>query len=148
MIWDRVFGTYIKEQEEVVFGVRKAFHARNPVTAHVDCLITMWRDAVLSGQWQDRFRIWFKPTGWRPDHTRELDPRPPFSLARFRRFVPVFSGSQRQQGTFWLVLAIVCNSIMMLGYGKLSWELQGVLALGVTLALWQMSRAFSVSVTQ
>lgn len=148
MIWDRLFGTYIEEQEEVVFGVRKAFRARNPVTAHVDWLVTMWRDAELSGQWQDRFRIWFKPTGWRPDRTCEINPRPPFSLAGFQRYVPVLSVSQKQQGVFWFVLAIAFNSAMMLGFGKLTWGQQGLLAMSVTATLWQMSRVFLVPSAQ
>lgn len=148
MIWDRLFGTYIEEREEVVFGVRKAFQARNPVTAHVGWLVTMWRNAVLSGQWRDRFRIWFKPTGWRPDRTCEINSRPPFSLARFQRYVPVLSVSQKQQGLFWFALAIVFNSAMMLGYGKLSWGLQGLLAAGVTVILWQMSRVFAAPSSQ
>lgn len=142
MIWDRLFGTYVEEQEEVVFGVRKAYQGRNPVFAQFDWLLTMWRDAVLSGDWRDRWRIWFKPTGWRPERTQTLAPRAPFTLTAFQKYVPVSSTMQKWQGFFWFVMAMLMNSGMMLGSGQLSWGAMAVLAAGVTFALWQMSRVF------
>lgn len=148
MIWDRLFGTYVEEQEEVVFGVRKAYQGRNPVFAQFDWPLTMWRDAVLSGEWKDRWRIWFKPTGWRPERTKELAPRPPFSLQRFQRYAPVLSPARKRAGFAWFMLAMALNSGMMLGAGKLTWGVMVALACGVTLALWQMSRVFDGPSTQ
>ena len=142
MIWDRIFGTYEEEQEEVVFGVRKAYQRRDPVFAQFDWVVTMWRDAVLSGEWRDRWRIWFKPTGWRPETTKLLAPRPTFSLDRFQRYAPTLSPILKRAGFLWFVLAVLFNGAMMLGAGKLSWGVMVVLAVAVTLALWQMSRVF------
>lgn len=143
MIWDRLFGTYVPEGEPVVFGVRKPFHARNPVSAHVDWLQVMWRDARLSGKWLDWLTIWFRPTGWRPPAAREKDPRPPFELARFRAWRPQWSASARRTGFAWFLAAIVLNSTMLLGHAALGWVWQGLLALGVTVCLWRMARVFA-----
>jgi alkylglycerol monooxygenase len=147
MIWDRLFGTYVEEDEPVVFGVRKAFHARNPVTAHVDWMLTLWRDARLSGRWQDLVTIWFRRTGWRPARAAELDRREKFSLQRFQTFIPQLSSQQKRAGLLWFLLAIVANSVMLLGFGKIGWGLQAALALLVTLALWRMARVFAPSIT-
>ena len=143
MIWDRLFGTWQEEQEPVVFGVRKAFHSRNPVTAHVDWLVTLWRDASLSSRWQDRFTIWFRRTGWRPVEALQRDPRPPFSLARFQVWAPVLTPAGKRRGLAWFLLATVANSAMLLGYGVFDWDVQLGLAVLVTLALWRMARAFT-----
>ncbi len=148
MIWDRMFGTYVEEQEAVVFGVRKAYQGRNPVFAQLDWLVTMWRDAVMSGDWRDRWRIWFKPTGWRPDRTRAVAPRPPFSLERFRPYAPLLSPQQKRTGLFWFVLAMALNTAMLLGSAMLSWGVVLALAGGVTFALWRMSRVFEGPVAQ
>lgn len=143
MIWDRLFGTWVEEGEEVVFGVRKPFHQRNPLTAQTDWLATMWRDAGLSGEFRDRLRIWFMPTGWRPARTQQRDPRPKFSLAAFRPFLPALSESRKRRGFFWFAVAVALNSIMLLGYAMLSTLPQAGLAVLVMVSLWQMAREFS-----
>lgn len=143
MIWDRLFGTWQEEKEEVVYGVRKAFQSRNPITAHVDWLVTLWRDARLSGRWQDLFTIWFRPTGWRPPLAQQRDPRAPFSLQSFKVWQPALTPARKRLGFTWFVIAILANSAMLLGFEHLGWGWQGVLALVVTAALWQMARAFA-----
>ncbi|MCC1495492.1 sterol desaturase family protein [Alcanivorax sp. 1008] len=145
MIWDRIFGTYVKEGEPVVFGVRKAFHSRNPLTAHVDWLVTLWRDASLSYRWQDRFTIWFRRTGWRPEGAKRRDFRPPFSLEKFRLYAPVLDAAQKRTGFVWFMLAIVANSTMLLGFGHIGWGAQLLLAALVTVTLWRMAVVFSAS---
>jgi alkylglycerol monooxygenase len=143
MIWDRIFGTWAEESEPVVFGVRKAFHARNPVTAHIDWLMTLWRDAALSSRWQDRLTIWFRRTGWRPEEAKLRDPRPPFSVERFQVWQPDLSMTQKRTGFVWFIVAIIANSAMLLGFGQFSWAMQCALAAAVTLSLWRMARAFT-----
>ena len=143
MIWDRLFGTWVEEQEPVVFGVRKPFRSRNPVSAHFDWLITLWRDAVASERWLDRLTIWFRPTGWRPPSVQQRDPRPPFSLSSFHAWVPAWQPRARLRALGWFVLALVFNSAMLLGYGKIGWPTQVLLAMAVTVCLWRMAAVFA-----
>lgn len=142
MIWDRLFGTWVEEQEPVVFGVRKAFRARNPITAHGDWLVTLWRDARASGRWQDLLTIWFRPTGWRPPAAVEKRPRPRFELARFQPWVPEWDPATRSRALAWFLAAVVFNSAMLLAHESLGWLGQGVLAVAVTVCLWRMARVF------
>lgn len=143
MIWDRMFGTWVEEGEPVVFGVRKPFRARNPITAHVDWLVNMWRDASLSDRWQDRFTIWFRPTGWRPAGAQKRAPRAPFALPDFQAWAPQWSAAARRRALIWFVLAVVFNSAMMLGYDHLDSVWQVALAVLVTLCLWRVAGTFS-----
>lgn len=142
MIWDRLFGTYVEEGEEVAFGVRKACTVRNPLAVQVDWLQTLWRDASLSGDWRDRLRIWFMPTGWRPAATQQKAPRAPFRLATFRVWRPLLDAGQKRRGLCWFVLAMLANTAMLLAQATLSWPALGALALLVCVALWRMAAAF------
>ena len=143
MVWDRLFGTWEEERAPVVYGVRKPFRTRNPITAQVDWLVYLWRDARLSGRWQNLFTIWFRPTGWRPPESQARDPRPAFQLEKFQAWQPDWPRPARLRGFVWFVLAVLCNSLMLLGFGTLDWWMQGALAIAVTLSLWQMARAFT-----
>jgi len=142
MIWDRLFGTYVPESEPVVFGVRKAFHARNPITAHIDWLVFLWREAMLSDRWQDRFTIWFRRTGWRPPAAQQKAPRAPFQLDRFRAWQPDWSPQAKRRGFAWFLMAVVFNSAMLLGAATLQWPVLVLLAMAVTFCLWRMAVAF------
>ncbi len=85
MIFDRMFGTYQKEVNPVIFGVRKRYSNYNPVSAHFEWLHAMWQDAVLAANTWDKFKIWFKPTGWRPADVALKYPRVKFSASHYQK---------------------------------------------------------------
>jgi len=96
MIFDRIFGTYQEETEEVIFGVRKRYASFDPVRAHFDWLISLWNDARQTGSWRDKLRLWFMPTGWRPADLEKKMPRQELSLQNFTKFnSPTSLGSRR-----------------------------------------------------
>lgn len=69
IIWDRLFGTFQEEleSEKVIYGVRRAVKSFNPFWANIHTWWSLACDAWRTGNWKDKFRIWFMPTGWRPN---------------------------------------------------------------------------------
>ncbi len=68
IIFDRMFGTFQQEEEEVVYGVTKPLSSWNPVWANVDWYADMWKDLKKPMSWGDRLRLLFQKPGWLPDH--------------------------------------------------------------------------------
>lgn len=68
IIWDKLFGTFQQEldDEKVIFGVRRPVNSFNPFWANIHTWYSLFKDAVQTNRWLDKFRIWFMPTGWRP----------------------------------------------------------------------------------
>lgn len=93
MLWDRLFGTWASERdtEPCVYGVRKPYRSWNPLVAHIDWWKLLWRDSVNTKRWQDKIKLWFKPTGWRPQDVARLDPWLPFDMERHQKFNPNLS---------------------------------------------------------
>ena len=75
-IWDRLFGTFQEELDEVpcVYGVKKAVGTWNPVRINFQHIWQLTKDAWHTKNWLDKIRIWFKPTGWRPADVAEKYP--------------------------------------------------------------------------
>jgi sterol desaturase/sphingolipid hydroxylase (fatty acid hydroxylase superfamily) len=73
IIWDRIFGTFEPEKEEVVFGITKPIRSWNPLWANLHVWYDMACDAYHAPYFWDKIRIWFMPLGWTP---RGLTPRP------------------------------------------------------------------------
>jgi len=68
IIWDKLFGTFQREEERPNYGITKPLQSWNPVYAnfaHYIDLIGYTRKARSLG---DVLRILFKPPGWLPDY--------------------------------------------------------------------------------
>jgi sterol desaturase/sphingolipid hydroxylase (fatty acid hydroxylase superfamily) len=76
IIWDKWFGTFQEELENVppVYGVKKPVQTWNPVIINFMHLWQLVKDAWRAEKIWDKVRIWFMPTGWRPEDVREKYP--------------------------------------------------------------------------
>ena len=66
IIWDRMFGTFVPETDEPVYGVVKPLMSTNPLWANFASWADLWSVAVRSSRWPDRLRPLLAPPGWRP----------------------------------------------------------------------------------
>lgn len=97
ILWDRWFGTFQEEldEEKVIYGIRSPIHSWNPVWANVHFYVQLWRDAVHTQNLWDKMRIWFMPTGWRPDDVKDKYPITKTDLEHFEKFdIPISSPIQ------------------------------------------------------
>ena len=76
IFWDKLFGTYQEELDSVpaVFGITRPAQTWNPFRINFQHLWLLISDAWRAENWKDRFIIWFKPTGWRPENFEEKYP--------------------------------------------------------------------------
>jgi hypothetical protein len=75
-VWDRMFGTFQEELEEVppVYGILKPARTWNPILINFQHIWRLIKDAWRTESYLDKLRIWFMPTGWRPEDVRERYP--------------------------------------------------------------------------
>lgn len=71
IIWDKIFGSYEEEVEEVCYGVTHPPRTWDPIHINFQFWSQLWRDAKATKYFWDKIRIWFMPIGWRP---RDLEP--------------------------------------------------------------------------
>ena len=68
IIWDKLFGTFQEELPNVppVFGITVPVSTWNPIKINFQHIWLLMKDAWRTKNVGDKFKIWFKPTGWRP----------------------------------------------------------------------------------
>lgn len=66
IIFDRLFGTFQAEEEEVVYGVTKPLASWNPLWANFDYYVDLWKDLRRPMSWADRARMLVNKPGWLP----------------------------------------------------------------------------------
>ncbi len=76
IIWDKLFGTFQEELPDVppVYGVKKPVKTWNPFLINFMHIWQIAKDAFRTEKLWDKVRIWFMPTGWRPNDVKKKYP--------------------------------------------------------------------------
>lgn len=76
IIWDKLFGTFQKEHDDIppVYGITRPVRTWNPIKINFHHMSLLIKDAWRTKSWRDKLRIWFMPTGWRPEDVNERFP--------------------------------------------------------------------------
>ncbi|HET6829388.1 MAG TPA: lysoplasmalogenase family protein [Ramlibacter sp.] len=88
VVWDRLFGSFKEEDEPCVYGTRAPLESWDPLWSNVEVYWALARDSWHARSWADKLRVWIKPPGWRPAEVAARFPKPPFDIAKVRRYHP------------------------------------------------------------
>ncbi|MBK4993470.1 sterol desaturase family protein [Pseudomonas sp. S37] len=115
ILWDRLFGTFKEEDpaEPVVFGVTTPLASWNPLWANLQFYAQLWHDARRTANLWDKLRIWFMPTGWRPDDVAARYPQAKQDLALFRKFEVTLGRAQQAYVAAQFVVYVALGSYLM-----------------------------------
>lgn len=78
IVWDRMFGSYAAEDEQVRFGLTEKVDTYNPVTLNFREFVTMLRDVCHAQTWRGRIGYVVAPPGW-TERRPEWEVTPPRS---------------------------------------------------------------------
>ena len=76
IVWDKLFGTFQPELSDIppVYGVKRAVRTWNPILINFQHLALIASDAWHTRSWIDKFKVWWKPTGYRPHDVADTHP--------------------------------------------------------------------------
>lgn len=107
IIWDRIFGTFQKEEEEVYYGITSPLASWNPVWANVHYWDELWRTARQSPRWSDKINVFIKPPGWFPAHLGGFKTAPEIDPLQYKKYDPQY----HQQLTGYVIVQFLVGLI-------------------------------------
>lgn len=113
IIWDKLFGTFQEELDDVppVYGVKRPLRSWNPIKINFSHLFLLIRDAWRTTNFIDKFKIWFMPTGWRPEDVEKKYPIKSIdSVYDYKKYYPILS--KELQYWSWYQFIVVFIFIM------------------------------------
>ena len=130
-IWDRMFGTFQEEIEDVPpqYGVLKQAATWNPVHINFQHFWNLLKDAWRTRNYWDKIRIWFMPTGWRP-----IDVKEKFHITviedvyQFKRYTTVASLKLKAYIIFQMLFNVLLLMFMFYSYSLIGFD--GLLLFG------------------
>lgn len=76
IVWDKMFGTFQKEEERPTYGITKPINSWNAVWANFSHYSMMAGELKVIPRWSDKIRYLFKKPGWFPEELGGYRPAP------------------------------------------------------------------------
>jgi len=124
-IWDRWFGTFQEELDDIPpqYGVLKPAGTWNPILINFQHIWRLIKDAWRTNNYWDKFRIWFMPTGWRPEDVIEKYPiEITKDVYRFERYGPPASKLLKIYSIFQLMATMFFLLFTFYNYSNIGVE--------------------------
>lgn len=112
-VWDRMFGSFQEELESVtpVYGVLKPVRSWNPIIINFQHLWQLTKDAYRTKHWPDKLKLWFMPTGWRPQDVVE---KYPIATIDFPENQKKYKTNPSKSLIVWSFLQLITSLFLML----------------------------------
>lgn len=91
IIWDKMFGTFQKEEEEVVYGITKPLASWNPIWANLHYWNELLASAKKASSFKDKVKIFIMPPGWQPAELGGRQYAPEISIDSYVKYNPDYS---------------------------------------------------------
>ena len=143
IVWDRLFGTFIEEDDAVpiVYGTRAPLRSFNPLWANLQVYRDLGLDSWRASSWADKARVWLKPPGWRPADVAARWPKAVFDIAQVQRYDPPAS-RRAQLAAALLFMAVLGATSGFLWFAHLlSVGEQALGAVAIVALLWLIGLA-------
>ena len=90
IFWDRLFGTYKEELDELkpIYGTAKPLRSWNPFKANLDIFAEMIKDSTRTKSIKNKIKVWFSRPNWRPDDVKVSHPIYKNDLDNFEPYNP------------------------------------------------------------
>ncbi len=125
IIWDRIFGTFQKEDAVPVYGTVKPLQSFNPVFANLhyysDLLTASWK----AERFIDKFKVWVMPPGWYPESKNSPSgflPIPEVDHKTFQKYDPEITPSSRLYALIWFIVILILSFGFIVFNSKMNWE--------------------------
>jgi sterol desaturase/sphingolipid hydroxylase (fatty acid hydroxylase superfamily) len=140
IIWDRLFGTFKEEEDEVscIYGIRGSLKTFNPVWANFHIYFKMLKEIFYTKNIKDKFYVLIAPTRWIPADSEHLSPKTNFNANDFEKYNPNSSFASKSYAFFQLMFVSFISTIFI-ELGEMN------IVQGVLVASAMVSTAYCVS---
>lgn len=119
IIWDKLFGTFQQEEDEVYYGITTPLASWNPVWANVHYWVELWHTAKKATQLRDKINVFLKPPGWYPENMGGFKFAPEIDVLNYQKFDSSYHRHLIIYVLFQFIIALGCGTLVLFLYTKL-----------------------------
>ncbi|MFM2307643.1 MAG: hypothetical protein RLZZ367_2312 [Bacteroidota bacterium] len=118
IIFDRWFGTFQVEDEEVVYGITKQTNSWNPVWVNFEYWIDLFKEAFRVHTIKNFILMMVKAPGWKPAELGGVEPLKPVTPQTFHKYDTEISSGLTNYAFVQFVIVLLCTTAFLLFQGK------------------------------
>ncbi|XDD49001.1 sterol desaturase family protein [Leptospira sp. WS92.C1] len=142
IFWDRIFGSFAREEEEPIYGLTKPVTTFDPIYTNLHVYREIWDLFKKTSGIKDKILVLLKPPGWRPASLGPSVLPVEIDRTRYLKFDPVVSPNRKRFGIVaffvWTLLSLFVLKTFKSGTIPL-WKLFPVLVFLFS-GFWHTSR--------
>lgn len=135
IVWDKLFGTFTREEEEPVYGITKPLRSWNPLWANVHVFVQIAGDVWKARRWRDKLRIVFGRPGWKPAELGASEVPGEVSAETFVKFDPPVPTGLAWYGFAQFAVALGEGFVLLTRAESLPWSVSVPAAVYVAVAM-------------
>ncbi len=160
IVWDRLFGSFVTEEEEPVYGITIPLASWNPIWANVHVFKEIWENVRKTALWGNKMRVLFGRPSWRPADIGPSITAPPVVRETYQTYDPPTPSPINRYVFVQFVVVIVASIEILQLAGKVPLYHTAALGFYVVLSLsnfgsllenrawvWMLELARQVTVT-
>ncbi|HEX6739485.1 MAG TPA: sterol desaturase family protein [Vicinamibacteria bacterium] len=120
IVWDRLFGSFVEEDEEPAYGITKPLRSWNPVWANLHYWVELGQQARRITRGGDRLRLLLARPGWRPMELGGFQPAPEVSRATQRRFATPLPRALAAYAFAQFVVVLLAAAVLLFAQDSVS----------------------------
>ncbi|MDX2002251.1 MAG: sterol desaturase family protein [Chitinophagales bacterium] len=114
IIWDRMFGTFQEEEEEVVYGITTQTNSWNPLWVNFDYWLDLFRLTARAKGFKNKMKMLFLKPGWRPDELGGVQVPKEVSTKTFIKYDTVVPAGLNNYVLIQYILLVIGTSLFLL----------------------------------
>jgi alkylglycerol monooxygenase len=118
IIWDKMFGTFQKEEERPTYGITKPINSWNAVWANMSHYAEMGKDLKRMNSATDKIKYLFKKPGWLPGYLGGYQAVPEVDKATYKKYDTPSGLSLNLYVLFQYVLCITGTALFLFNTTK------------------------------
>lgn len=122
ILFDRWFGTFQAEEEEVVYGITKQTNSWNPVYVNFEYWIDLFRQSLKVNSVGHFFGMMFKAPGWKPAELGGVEPLKEVTPQTFHKYDTEISPGLTNYAFFQFVLVLLGTTLFLVLHAKPPFE--------------------------
>ncbi len=126
IVWDKLFGTFKAEDTAIIpiYGVKRPVATWNPWLINFQHMVLLIKDAFRTKSFADKIKVWFMPTGWRPEDVKN---KYPLREVEFIDHNDKFNTPSSFALDIWIFIQFVTTLTLMLIFFNHIGEIKGIL---------------------
>ena len=119
IIWDRLFGTFQKEEDQVYYGTTKPLASWNPVWANVHYWDELVKTARKATGIRDKINVFIRPPGWYPENLGGRQYAHEIDKDNYKKYNPLYNSNITGYILIQFIIALAAGSAILFFYNKM-----------------------------